>query len=201
MKMAQKFQRGFGVVELVLIVLAAGLIGGVGWWAYQHNRPKVSDAKDSGGSQSTKKPPADKDSKPTVAYLKIKEWGVKLPLSEEIKDAYYVVSTGSVDENGITNRILIGLKSLDKDGCLAEGNNRGEGSAIAAIFRALPTNIGEVSGKPVTEDYPNGVHIDGYYYAYQSLIRSTSCKAPQTILQTVDGAFTAKGKTITKSVD
>ena len=74
-------------------------------------------------------------------------------------------------------------------------------ATIAVMFRGLPTDIGEVSGKLVTEDYPNGVHIDGYYYVYQSRARSTSCKAPQTTLRSVDAAFTAKGKAITKSID
>ena len=102
----RKDQRGFSIVEGAPIVVAVAVIGAVGWWAYQHNRPKVSDAKDSNGSQATKEPPVEKDSKPAVAYLKVKEWGVKLPLSEEVKDAYYVADVGSFGKAGVINQFF-----------------------------------------------------------------------------------------------
>jgi|GEM_PF-3768102 len=35
MKRAKGNQRGFGVIELILIIVALVLIAGVGYWAYQ----------------------------------------------------------------------------------------------------------------------------------------------------------------------
>src|SRR5216683_7521847 len=47
---------------------------------------------------------------PTVSYLTVKEWGVKLPLSSTISDAYYVVPVGiSPDADGQPSGILLGL--------------------------------------------------------------------------------------------
>jgi type II secretory pathway pseudopilin PulG len=88
--MKRSKQAGFSIVEAVLGVAVLGILGAAGWFVYQHNQPKPTDAAattNQSANQQTTTTPA-----PTVAYLTINEWGVKLPLSDTIKDAYYVVA-------------------------------------------------------------------------------------------------------------
>lgn len=176
---------GFSTVEALIIVAVIGITAAGGWLVYQHNRTKVTDA--AAGNQTTNQQ-TNTTPAPTVTYLDIKEWGVKLPLSGPIKDAYYVVATNSTDT------IWIGLKSLDSAGCAAAlGNTQGASAPVAAIIRVLPTDLEPVKGVPYTQLYP-GVTIGGYYYAYLSGTKSKTC-ASQATLQSIDTAFAAAAKT------
>ncbi len=189
-------QSGFSIVEAVLVVAAIGVIGAGGWFVYQHNRPKATNAAPNTNQQTTT---TTATPAPTVSYLAIKEWGVKLPLSDSIKDAYYIPGISSKGTDGLPNQMWVGLKSIDGNGCAAT-NNIGP----ALIFRALPTDTDPVSGQLLTQKYPNGATIGSYYYGYEDFTTSSSnaCKAPQTTLQSVHSSLAnaAKG-TVSASVN
>lgn len=151
---------GVGIVELLVIIAALGVIGAGGWFVYQHNRTKPVDA--AINSQPSQQTATATTTPITAATLDIKEWGVRLPLSNPIKDAYYVVATNSTDT------MWLGLKSLDSAGCAADlGNTQGASAVIAAIIRVLPTDKDPVKGILYTQLYP-GRTIDGHYYAYMA---------------------------------
>src|SRR6266568_9118224 len=109
----REHQSGFSTVEILLVVLAIGIIGATGFFVYQHNRTKPSNA--AAGTQAVSQQPTATAPTPTqtVTYLTFKEWGVKMPLSRAVGDAYYVPGVGSVGADGITNQMYLGLKSLD----------------------------------------------------------------------------------------
>jgi hypothetical protein len=124
-------------------------------------------------------------------YMDITQWGVELPLSSSISDAYYIPSNSSVGSDGITNQIYLGLSSLDSDSCTAAGSNQGLDSAIGVLFRSKLRDIDPVTNVAYTQEYPNGIRIGGYYYAYQDSVDSDStCKAPEAIAQSINSAFT-----------
>lgn len=178
-------QSGFSIVEAVVVVVIIGVIGTGGWFVYQHNRTKVTNA--AVGSQTTKQQTSTTTTTPapTVTYLDINEWGVKVPLGDVIKDAYYAPAVGSSKgSDGQPNTMLIGLKSLDSYGCTATNT-----TALAQIFRALPSERDGVTGKLLTQEYPNGVTIGRYFYAYEGINNNGVCKLPQTTLKAVSSAF------------
>lgn len=191
----QNRQTGFSIVEAVIAVVAIAVIGTAGFFVYQHNRLKTTGA--TGGAQitnnqqTTTTPPA-----PTVSYLTITEWGVKLPLSAEIKDAYYVPGIGSVGSDGVTNQVYVGLKSQDANGCTAAGSNHGQDSALATIFRSKPGDVDPVTNKLYTQEYPDGVTIGNYFYASegQASTNISTCKVPQATAQPIESAITAAVK-------
>jgi hypothetical protein len=119
---------------------------------------------------------------------------VQLPLSDSIKDAYYV-SNGSKDGNRTPNNMLIGLKSLDASGCAATNTTANWG-----IFRSAPGEKDSGTGQLLTKEYPNGTTIDKYYYVYGNL-DSKSCNAPQDTLQAIDAAFTTAQKHMSATSD
>lgn len=180
-------QSGNSIVVVTIAALVILALGATGWFVYQHNRTQATGAA-SNPSQTTTQQNSTQPA-PTVAYLEITEWGVKLPLSEAIKDAYYATSTGSSKgTDRQPNTLLLGLKSLDSNGCAATNN-----TAVALIFRALPTETDSATGRLYTQEYPNGITVGTYFYAYQKLT-SASCTASPTTLQSIDAAFTTAEK-------
>lgn len=190
----QGHQRGFGIIEIIILLVVIGLLAFAGWRVYQNNRTKVSDA---AGSSTQNSSTTGQSQKPDVAYLKIKEWGIKLPLSKEVNDAYYVASVSSVGKDGLPNAIFLGLKSLDSFGCTADGGNHGKNSAVGAILRVSPGETDEVTGNLIMDEYPNGTTIDGHYYAYAAWVNETCGTA--NYLQSVETVFATVARNSIKS--
>lgn len=190
MDRTQNKQAGFNIVEILLIIVAVGVIGVGGWFVYQHNRTRVSDA---AGSNQTTQQTTTTTPAPTVAYLTIIEWGVKLPLSAEVKDAYYMPAVGSSKgTDGQPNTLLLGLRSQDSNNCAATNNL----TALAQISRTSPSSVDPVTNKLYTQEYPNGVILGDYFYAYQGISNSDGCKVPQASAQPINDAFNAAVKGI-----
>jgi len=181
---------------LVVAVLAVG-----GLVVYQHHKPSsatnsaaTSPTQTTSQSQNT----ATTQAAPTVAYLTIKEWGVKLPLSNSIKDAYYSIG-GNVGKDGLPNTAWLGLASLNSHGCNATNDDSPSFKPIGSIVRVLPTDTDPVSGKLYTQLDPNGTTINGYYYGYSSWSRKNSSCASATTLQSTDASFNAAAKSAVKT--
>ena len=70
--MKKIYQKGFSVLEVALVVVILGLLGGGGWYIYQRNQDTNKTAA-STPKADTATPIADE-----MKTLEIKEWGVKL---------------------------------------------------------------------------------------------------------------------------
>jgi len=75
MSKLHKNEKGFGAVEGILIIVVVILLGAVGWFVYDRNHGKATTS--SAPATSTTTPTVN--TKSTVDYLTIKEWGVKVP--------------------------------------------------------------------------------------------------------------------------
>lgn len=194
-------QSGFSIVEVLLVILVIAVLTVTGLVVYQHH--KSSSAKNSAATKQTQPTTQPKDTTTTqpaqtttTQYLDIKEWGVKLPLLNDIKDAYYVVPTGiSDDSDGLPSGIILGLTSLNNSCGTVLPGNTGFDNSLGEIVRALPTDKDPVSGKLYTQLLPDGTTIGSYYYGYSSSIKSKTC-APQATLQSVDSDFATAVKGI-----
>ena len=184
-------QSGFSTSVILLAVLVVTALAVTGLVVYQQH--KSNSAKSSAAtntSQTTTPPSSTTTTQPaptTTQYLTIKEWGVKLPLSSAINDAYYAVGS-NVGTDGLPNTIWLGLASLNSTGCNASPNNPTTFKPLGAIVRVLPTDKDPGTGKLYTQQDPNGTTINGYYYGYASNISKVSC-ASATTLQSIDSAF------------
>jgi len=87
-------------------------------------------------------------------YLTIKEWGVKLPVSGDISDAYYLYKS-DID-------VVYLSKAAYKDtNCAADS------TTLGAIDRFTASTKDELSGNNMLSERPNAIHIGNYYFAYQ----------------------------------
>lgn len=170
------------MLGILVVVLVVCICAGGGVLVYQHTlgtqtatpRPKTSPAANSSGAK----------------YLDIAEWGIKLPLSAQIQDAYYVISASSYDPaTGQPDTIWLGLTSLNSRGCNAALNNQGQDTALGSIVRGRPTDTDPISGKSFTSEFPHGITIGKYYYAYSSGANTQPC-ASGTTRQSINTAFT-----------
>lgn len=196
----QEHQSGFSTVEILLVVLVIAVLAVSGSVVYLHHKTTTAaktNAATTNPAQSTGQQTSTTTTQPattTTQYITVKEWGVKLPLSDSIKDAYYVVPTGiSDDSDGKPSAIDFGLTSLNSS-CGTVTGGPTDYNSLGSIIRALPTDTDPVSGKLYTQLDPNGVTIGGYYYGYaDASIKNKTCSS-QTTLQSIDSAFATAAK-------
>lgn len=135
----RKNQQGFSAVHIIIILLAAAFVGLVGWYVWhvqshdkkpattpsvskissyaacakangviQESYPEVCVSKD---GQHFTNPDQKAQAAPATKYLVIKEWGVKLPLSDDDSGAYYTYQPE--DGRSLGEGILVFDKGLD----------------------------------------------------------------------------------------
>jgi len=188
-------QSGFSTVEIVLVVIVAAVIIAAGSFVayrYHHKNVSTKSSAATGSSQTATQPQSTtttQTQQPAAQYLDIKEWGVKMPLSATIKTAYYDVGKGSsYSPGGLPSTMWLGLASLSGASCNPSNNDSGQRGALGALLRVSPTDTDPVSGQLLTQKYPNGQTVNGWYYAYQSWAANNPCASSAT-LQPIDSAF------------
>ena len=160
MKNLVKYQQGFAVIEAILIIVIIAIAGGTGYYVYQSNN-KAADTYDAAGdsasavTQSNKKG-ANTDSR-AEKYLVIKEWNVKIPLTEAISNANYRFENGYV---------YVGISGAG-DICSASSST----GSIAAISRFTASEVDPDTNKTYLSAYDTlesayrPTLLNGYYYS------------------------------------
>lgn len=158
-----KNQSGFGIVGIVLIVLAVGLIGATGWYVLKNNHESTKNnaaTQNDAPEQTELLPDPTEEGK----YLVIREWGVRFPLPEDLRgDIYY-----RIDKNGILNAEFTSFASnkLDElvgdNSCTFKENPQNNGLS-ARLIRGLPDQLSK-NPDYVKEGWEPIKGIDTYEY-------------------------------------
>lgn len=190
MKKLHKSQRGFSSIELLLLLLLILLLIFLGWYVWSQkdkNKPESSNNTPAKTEQKKQEPAKAPASAPT--YLKIPEWGIKVKLSDNIKDAYYDKNI-STDMEAFSLRV----KSLDNEADCKNG-----AQSVAAIFK-----VGKNQPDPQdeTKTYPEtqkGVTIgNDFYFINVAQYYCSEDKGVQTTLDKIRTAFTQASSQIEK---
>lgn len=108
-------QKGFSVVELLIVIVIIGLVGTVGWLVYDRQKSKSDDkvttTQASQQDQKEETPKKEEVKQPT--YFEIKELGVKFELTDNLTGLYY-----SIGNNGKT--AYFSLNDLKGTYCAAD---------------------------------------------------------------------------------
>lgn len=150
-------------LAIIVVILVIGVLGFVGWRVFVAQTGNSS----TGNNQTGNTQPS------TDTYLDIKELGVKIKLSDSIKDAVYApmksLSTDEAKVFGISSQALIDSNT----------NNNGECAASQAplgFIRATtvaPTYVG--SDRPLPIDNQRLFKINDTYYDYSDPQGTNSC--------------------------
>lgn len=158
----QSRQVGFSIVEALIVVVAIGVIGTAGWFVYQHNRPKPTNAASNpshSSSQQTQQPTASPSS--TTQYFTIKEWGVEAPYSGSLKLSYTMSADG---KSAIFSSDQLSALSSD---CVGKGGAIGRWSKDDLVSEGPPTSSTPTAANYFAAKDPlTYKHIADYYYMF-----------------------------------
>jgi len=151
-----KKQKGFGIIEVIIIIAAVVLIAGIVWFAL---RPK--QAEQTSSSSPTPTPSSTSTPSQSVQFestLSITHWGVKFPYINKPAGLTYTIET----DNGF-ERILFGSAELKKYADVRDSANWCSGGSLGLVYRSTSnTTQGDAASNF------NGLvaHVGEYYYMY-----------------------------------
>jgi Tfp pilus assembly protein PilV len=158
-----KKQAGFGAVAILAAVLVVAVLGFVGWRLYSsYSKPSVDTTTSSNQAAhqtgNTQTNTTNASASDQATYLDIKELGIKVKLSDSIKDAVY--SYNAPDSTALsTSSAFISTTSLAAaaSSCAATA-----GGALGTIIKTSDPNV---TGTTLV---PNGTTVfklgSNYYY-------------------------------------
>jgi type II secretory pathway pseudopilin PulG len=135
MENMKKLQNGFSAVEALLIVIIVGMLGGVGWYVWNANN-QANKNLDSASNVSSNTPVVkNKKQTPSTGnsstaqkeYMTIKEWSVKIPVTDPDDKYSY-----EFDKNDPTS---ISVFSQKADGIVGPKGVSCKGEYIAFVLR------------------------------------------------------------------
>lgn len=147
-------QAGFNIVEAVVVLAAVGVIGTVGWFVYQHDRTKLTDAAPHSNPPSSQQTTPNTTSTKTGATLDIKEWGVHLTLDSTTASLYYYFKPN------IPNVAYVSLRNISA----VAPNCAAEKFALGAISRLTEAEQQTATANPSAFKQPGTIHIGSYWY-------------------------------------
>jgi hypothetical protein len=186
----QSSQKGFAIVEVLLIVVALVILGFTGWFVYHSKQTadktlsstndaavkSFDDCKEAAGSKMLETYPEQcmtKDGKSftgpgqSLNYLVIKEWNIKIEITDPaLVNARYAVSTTSLPEG--VESMMLGTKNTLQLQVSCEGVNEGAPAQSVVgsgnhLYRAKqPSDLEKVSNR-VPADFRQ---IGDYWYIY-----------------------------------
>lgn len=165
----KKQQNGFTVIEGILIVVILAIIGFAGWYVYKTQ--KGDDAEQANTVITpTSTPSISTTTEQVSEYLKIEEWGVKIPLSPIINDGKSLRNGTNSEDQSIYSLYKQSFADLS-DSCI--------GLPSLSISRyndpSLPVNMSDNSDSKTYHYYygDSAIKIGNYWYYY--VISQSSC--------------------------
>jgi hypothetical protein len=197
--MKKLHQKGFTLIEALLIIIALCLIVGVGYYIYNSNHNK--NATTASSSSSTAHPsttPAPSAKK----YLEVKELGIKFVLTDKLKNAYY---------GKVGNYFYLSVHDFDSNselkGCSVNSTAGDLGILGINVGKVGEPDSGTAAGEVWTQatiDASGMTKVGDSYYGFQS--GNAPCYDPTAADAQMNGqtvsefkqAFITQQSTITK---
>ncbi len=91
-------QKGFGVIEGILIIVALSMIAGTGFYVINASKDKNEDSSSVSSQKNDPKPETDTTNEVVASqkYLTVSEWGIKIPLNDQVDGLAYTKQNGNI---------------------------------------------------------------------------------------------------------
>jgi prepilin-type N-terminal cleavage/methylation domain-containing protein len=171
-------QKGFSVVEILIVLVVIGLLGTVGWLVYdrQNNKKTENPATESSTQQNNETSKQESSTQqvektdPNEGYLVLKEWGLRFKIPSGLADVKYTIHDDTVSFFAKPTGSSVQYRTdYDK---FVDGHSQ---YAIGNLFRSTSSTKpypGEDSGR-------QGKKVGDYYYytswAFSSLASGAGC--------------------------
>lgn len=159
MKWLRRRQIRLGTFKALVAIVAIGSLAATGWTMHQRNANQVAITTaaittQSEDRQTTEQLAANTKSAPTVTYLHIKEWKVKIPLRDTTSSLYYVIKPNLPDV------AYVSLKAISD----VAPNCAADKYALGAIARLTEEEQAAFTANPNALHQPGTIHIGSYWY-------------------------------------
>lgn len=158
-------QKGFSVVEILVVIVIVGLLGAVGWLVYDRQNSKTKNSDEVVYTSRQKQEVAKTDDVKQSNFFEIEELGVKFELPNKLAGLYYTMG----NDNKTAYFSLDELKGTD---CAAD--------QISQVALTRYTDA-DFENDPVVSK-GNARKIGNYYY--YSLGGQSACSADKAIQAT-----------------
>lgn len=161
-----KNQAGFGAVGIILIVLVIGVIGVTGWYVWR-SIDKGSTENNSANRDGNTHDQVDPLPDPTEGgrYLVIREWSIRIPLTDELKGGTYIIED---DDTASLHLELMADKANDCSSQVVIKRYSNEGLANSDLAESVKESI--------KQDWS---YSEGKYYV--AIGSQAACSQDQTI--------------------
>ena len=156
-------QSGFGIVELLLVVVVVGLVGALGWLVY--SRVSKNSNGNSTESTNTEEATGDVVSAPNV---NITEWGVGFAAPSSIQDTTVYEYNSASDASGYS-WVVLTSPTLESEGLLTSGGPETKDKMGTLVRVPANTKYDDYWGTYENYAEKNGFaskQIGDYFYFY-----------------------------------
>lgn len=171
---------GFGVVEVLLSLVAVGIIAGAGFYVYKANKNTNESLDKTGTSEITKSDKKTETKQPEqvadTSHLIIKEFNVKIPIDAQgLKGVRYSITADTDTYNNSRKVITLATDRVDAIKCV--NNPNGERSFNQTVY--VYDNRDAADNSQIAG--PEGVkQIGNKFFAFNRSTGDGSCEfAPQ----------------------
>ena len=150
-----KNEGGFSAVLVAIAIVVVGVVGFAAWRVLADNDTPSSKTTDSSQQNDSNGEPTTPSEE--TKYLVIKEWGARIPLTDDVSGAYYRFrSDDFVEYVDLYDKGFEGLKN-------ANGVSCADKFQFYSISRVKPEDVSKLDG-PGYPDYKKVSFTDGWLY-------------------------------------
>ncbi|MEI9914067.1 MAG: hypothetical protein WDN66_03750 [Candidatus Saccharibacteria bacterium] len=195
MNKISKNEKGFTVVEGLLIVLVLAVIGFGGYyvWHTQHKTKPVAVTTSSSTKPATTAKTTTTAPTSTTKYLQVTQLGVELPLATGIDDLIYNYIPNDDTDSTPGSTLTFSTTSLDNISSACEPSTTQDvASGFGIVYvktSPLPASDVSTTGSPNDEQVVLYSHVNGYYLYWQSSTSGCDTNSQGVVNQSAQTLF------------
>jgi prepilin-type N-terminal cleavage/methylation domain-containing protein len=172
-------QKGFTLIEGLLVVLVLTVIVGVGYYVFSSMN---KDDSSSNSAKTTAAPPVSSNDSSEAKYLTLKEFSVKIPLTDKIKDAMYEMAP-----DGET----LGISTKKFEAAVGDCKAADTASSSFPTIVTVNKSVGIFSkDSPSSQAFLSSyVQLSGFYLTYGAVDTSYCNGADQDKIKIADNLY------------